>query len=127
MNAEVETLHVFDWYDGIVLGVVTAKWDTRTYLASLVYWAPDKLQRVIALVPVASDNIKAIADYESLGLDVLIAKLRIFVSGYMGEVLLVYVDDRTNAITRREGVAIGTIRGALLGSVEDAISRAPFE
>jgi len=48
----LEVVKVFDWYDGVVTGIVRCSWRQGPFVAGILCWDPHKRQRAFALVPV---------------------------------------------------------------------------
>jgi hypothetical protein len=106
MGRRIEAVEIFDWYDGIVLGMVRLTWLDGDYLAALLHWSRSSSLRVFALLriePSETDRLKGLAgDWETLKTEV-----HLLFAGENESVLLVCVDERTE-----EAVAEARIEAA---------------
>lgn len=112
---------VFDWYDGVVLGVVRLSWKEGIFVASLLSWSQSKRRRAIGLVPVTQEQLEEVRALAAADWEGLLAHLRDYVGRLDGELVVVHVDETSDEVVAERSFPGVQVRDDLIGDVESAL------
>lgn len=115
----LEVSLVFDWYDGLVLGLGTLSGDDIVCLVSLIAYDANSRKRAYALVPLHVADESALEKIRHESLDHIREELRALCGTRRGAVVVAVVDDSGMVATERL-VDVDLLRHDLVIDVEDA-------
>jgi hypothetical protein len=118
---KLDTLEIFDWYDGIVTALVRPSWTTGTFLASLLTWAQPQKLRVFGLIPITEAQVALIRQQRDCNWNEQVIALR-ELSRKGAEIgLIVRLDESTENVTGVASVASADIADEMRAGVEHAL------
>ena len=115
----VQAVEVFDWYDGVVVGLGRLTGEGDTGLVSLLAYDPDSRRRAYALVPLEAAEAAAVWGLREDGLEPIYAELRALCATRTGSARVAIVGDDGVVVSERV-VGIDVVRGDLLLDIEAA-------
>jgi hypothetical protein len=118
----VHPLTIWDWYDGIVAGLVTVSWRSGTFLASAIAWSPESKIRALSLLPLSEAQIAEVHRLANAEWEAAVGQLRAHCQSSTGEALLLLVDERSNEIISETVVDAGLVANDMMGDVEAIVA-----
>jgi len=120
LQRRVYTRDILDWYDGIVLALVTTSWRPGLFLLSLVAWDHPRGQRVYGLVPIEESDGASIQQISNRWVE-----LKAYLASLLGRLnegaSVILLDDSTEDVLAEADLPIEAVRGDLFLPVEDAL------
>lgn len=122
MPRQLETLEVFEWYDGLVIALVRSTWKEGIYLASLLAWSQAQRKRVYALIPVNAQKAEAVMGGKQMDWDALLGQLReMFELASGGSVTVVCCDEELGEVVSEISINYAEVDRELLLGIEEAL------
>jgi hypothetical protein len=121
VDKRFEPISIFDWYDGILVGLVSLTWKEGTFLASALAWSQEDRMRVFALIgigPSDSDQLYAIFQGEWT---MAVAQLKEFCLRVTDDVIIVCYDERKDEIISETTLPIKDVRNQLVSSIDEVL------
>jgi hypothetical protein len=115
----LQAVEVFDWYDGVVVGLGRLAGEEDTGLVSLLAYDAASRRRAYALVPLEAAEAAAVRGLRQDGLEPIYAELRALCATRTGSVRVAIVGD-DGVVVRERVVGIDVVRGDLLLDIEAA-------
>lgn len=119
---KIQAAEPWDWYDGIVTGLVRVPPEEGVFLASAVAWSQASRRRALCLLPLSSaqaDDLRAIVKG---GWENAVEGIRAFCRRQTGGARLIVVDDHSDDILAERSVEVAAVAEDLVGTIEDAMS-----
>lgn len=115
----LQAVEVFDWYDGVVVGLGRLAGEEDTGLVSLLAYDAASRRRAYALVPLEAAEAAAVRGLRQDDLERIYAELRALCAERTGSARVVIVGD-DGVVVRERVVGIDVVRGDLLLDIEAA-------
>lgn len=115
MERTLEVVEVFDWYDGMVTGIVRCSWRPGAFVAGILCWDPDKRQRAFALVPVETHPPEG-AGWDAIQRWVEAA------FGTAANASVVVLETQRDRVVSEITVPVATLERHYLGDIEAALA-----
>jgi hypothetical protein len=119
---QLEIIEVIDWYDGIVLALVTTNWIEGTYLCSLLAFDAELKKRVFALLRLNESEISEIKSRLGGEWEALLSYLNRLWSKASGSVVLVCYRDADKQLIAEKTVDASKLRNQAISDIEEAVS-----
>jgi hypothetical protein len=118
----MEIVEMIDWYDGVVLAVVTMNWMKGTYLCSLLAFDVQLKKRVFALLPLDEDQLLGIREHLGGEWNALLLYLNQLWHNASNNVTLLYYRDTDEQVIAEISVEASKIKNKAISDVEEAVS-----
>jgi hypothetical protein len=119
---QLEIVEMIDWYDGIVLALVTTNWIEGTHLCSLIAFDIEHKKRVLALLPLDESKVSEIRSRLNGEWEALLVYLKHLWSEASGSVTLVCYRDSDKQVMREKAVDVSKLRNQAISDIEEAVS-----
>jgi hypothetical protein len=119
---QIEIAEMIDWYDGIVVALVTTNWIEGIYLCSLLAFDANLKKRVFALLPLDESEVSEIKSRLGGEWEALISYLRFLWDKASGSVTLVCYRDMDEQIIAEKVVDASRLKNQAISDVEEAVS-----
>ena len=118
---DVTFIHLFDWYDGPVTGVVKAQWLPGPHLCTLLAYDPDRRLRAFALLPLSEPALEGLRAGLDADWEALVTQLRDLWSSTEASAVLVCRTDPEDRIVSKTKVDVSRVRAQAVNDIEEAI------
>jgi len=115
-----DTVHAFDWYDGVVLGLVQPVGSTKIHLASLLAFDPDTRRRAYALLELSTEDAIALTALQNAPWEEMVSAIRSYCARHGSEVTVVRLFEQGASVSN-ERVPLAVVADALVSGIDEAI------
>jgi hypothetical protein len=124
MAGRVEVVAVWDWYDGLVTGLVQLPSATGIFLASAVAWSWTTRTRAFCCVPLSETQAAEVRALVQGPWEQNIERVKAYCQRLGGTASVVVVDERLDQIQAESTVALGSAVADMMGDIEAAMAPA---
>ena len=111
-----------DWYDGIVLAVVSTNWMEGQYLGSLLAFDLELKKRVVALLPLDEGDVSEIKSLLEGDWELLLSFLKELWHKASGKVTLLLCTDSDEHVVSGITMDASEVRPEAISDIEEAVS-----
>ena len=119
---KLEIIEVIDWYDGIVLALVTTNKHEDTYLCSLLAFDADFKKRIFALLPLGESEVFEIRSRLSGEWEILLSYLKHLWDKASGSITLLCYSDIDEKMIAEKTDEANKVRTNAIADIEEAVS-----
>lgn len=119
----LETLETIDWYDGIVLAVLSTNWMDGVYLGSLLAFDAELRKRVIALLPLEEGDLSEVRSRLSGDWELLLSYLRELWRRSSGGITLLCCVETGERVIAETTVDATDLKDEAISDVEEAAGK----
>jgi hypothetical protein len=119
---QLKIREMIDWYDGIVLAIVTKDWNEDTYLCSLLAFDADLKKRVFALLPLDDSDVSEIRSRLGGEWEILLSYLKHLWDKASGNVTLLCYSDIDERMIAEKTIEANKVRTDAIADIEEAVS-----
>jgi hypothetical protein len=116
-------LETIDWYDGIVLAVLSTNWMDGVYLGSLLAFDANLRKRVIALLPLEEGDLSEIRSRLGGDWELLLSYLRQLWRQASGGITVLCCVETGETVIAETTVDASDLKDEAISDVEEAVSR----
>lgn len=120
---ELQILDMIDWYDGIVLAIVSTNWMQGTYLGSLLAFDVESRRRVIALMPLSEGDLSEVRSRLAGDWELLRLYLKRLWDKASGDITLLCWIDGDDRVVAEATVDADKLKDEAISDVEAAVSK----
>ena len=119
---QLEIVEMIDWYDGIVMALVTTNWIEGTHLCSLLAFDIEHKKRVLALLPLDESEVSEIRSRLNGEWEALLAYLKHLWNEASGSITLVCYRDSDKQMMGEKVADASKLRNQAISDIEEAVS-----